>query len=177
MRVRFAPSPTGYLHVGNARTALFNWLVARGQGGTFVLRLEDTDEARSTVASADGILEDLRWLGLDWDEGPDCGGAFGPYRQTERLALYRAQAERLRDAGHAYYCFCSPADLEAAREAALREGRTSQYAGHVPAPAPGGRPGARRRGRAGGDPVPRSRRDAPSRSRISCAAPSRPTSR
>ncbi len=129
MRVRFAPSPTGYLHVGNARTALFNWLLARGQGGTFVLRLEDTDEARSTVASADGILEDLRWLGLDWDEGPDVGGAHGPYRQTERLALYREQAERLRDAGHAYYCFCSPADLDAARETAVREGRTPQYAG------------------------------------------------
>ena len=129
MRVRFAPSPTGYLHVGNARTALFNWLLARGQGGAFVLRLEDTDEARSTTASAEGILEDLRWLGIDWDEGPDCGGAYGPYRQTERLALYREHAERLRDAGHAYACFCSPADLEAAREAALREGRTPQYAG------------------------------------------------
>jgi nondiscriminating glutamyl-tRNA synthetase len=129
MRVRFAPSPTGYLHVGNARTALFNWLLARGQGGTFVLRLEDTDEARSTVASAEGILEDLRWLGLDWDEGPGRGGDYGPYRQTERLPLYRAQAERLREAGHAYYCFCSPADLEAAREVAQREGRTPQYAG------------------------------------------------
>ena len=129
MRVRFAPSPTGHLHVGNARTALFNWLLARGQGGTFVLRLEDTDEARSSVASADGILEDLRWLGIDWDEGPDRGGGFGPYRQTERLAVYRDYAARLRDAGHAYYCFCSPADLEAAREAAVREGRTPQYAG------------------------------------------------
>ncbi len=129
MRVRFAPSPTGYLHVGNARTALFNWLLARGQGGTFVLRLEDTDEARSTIASADAILEDLRWLGIDWDEGPDRGGEHGPYRQTERLPLYRAQAERLCAAGHAYYCFCSPADLEAARETALREGRTPQYAG------------------------------------------------
>jgi len=129
MRVRFAPSPTGYLHVGNARTALFNWLLARGQGGTFVLRLEDTDEARSTMASADGILEDLRWLGLDWDEGPDRSGPYGPYRQTERLAIYRAHAERLLDERHAYYCFCSPADLDAAREAALREGRTPQYAG------------------------------------------------
>ena len=129
MRVRFAPSPTGHLHVGNARTALFNWLLARGQGGTFVLRLEDTDEARSTVASAEGILEDLRWLGIDWDEGPDRGGEFGPYRQTERLPVYRAYADRLRDAGHAYYCFCSPADLEAAREVAVREGRTPQYAG------------------------------------------------
>ena len=129
MRVRFAPSPTGHLHVGNARTALFNWLLARGQGGTFVLRLEDTDEARSTAASAEGILEDLRWLGIDWHEGPDVGGEFGPYRQTQRLAVYRAYADRLRDAGHAYYCFCSPADLEAARELAVREGRTPQYAG------------------------------------------------
>ena len=129
MRVRFAPSPTGHLHVGNARTALFNWLLARGQGGTFVLRLEDTDEARSTAASAEGILEDLRWLGIDWHEGPDLGGDFGPYRQTQRLPVYRAYADRLRDAGHAYYCFCSPADLEAAREVAVREGRTPQYAG------------------------------------------------
>ena len=136
MRVRFAPSPTGYLHVGNARTALFNWLLARGQGGTFVLRLEDTDEARSTTASAEGILEDLRWLGIDWDEGPDRGGPFGPYRQTQRLPLYRDHAERLLAAGHAYYCFCSPADLEAAREAALREGRTSQYPGTCRAIAP-----------------------------------------
>jgi glutamyl-tRNA synthetase len=129
MRVRFAPSPTGHLHVGNARTALFNWLLARGQGGAFVLRLEDTDEARSTEASADGILEDLRWLGIDWDEGPDRGGPFGPYRQTERLALYREQAARLLDDGHAYYCFCKPEDLEAARQAALRAGRTPQYSG------------------------------------------------
>ncbi len=129
MRVRFAPSPTGHLHVGNARTALFNWLLARGQGGTFVLRLEDTDEARSTRASADGILEDLRWLGLDWEEGPDRGGAVGPYRQSERLPVYREYAARLRDAGHAYDCFCLPADLEAARETAVREGRTPQYAG------------------------------------------------
>ncbi|HTU98968.1 MAG TPA: glutamate--tRNA ligase [Luteitalea sp.] len=129
MRVRFAPSPTGHLHVGNARTALFNWLLARGQGGTFVLRLEDTDEARSTAASADGILEDLRWLGLDWDEGPDRGGEYGPYRQTERLPLYREQAARLLAAGRAYYCFCSPEALEASRQAALRDGRTPRYAG------------------------------------------------
>ena len=129
MRVRFAPSPTGHLHVGNARTALFNWLLARGHGGTFVLRLEDTDEARSTQASADAILDNLRWLGLTWDEGPDRGGDFGPYRQTERLARYRAHAEALIAAGHAYYCFCSPADLEEARAAARRDGRTPQYPG------------------------------------------------
>lgn len=129
MRVRFAPSPTGHLHVGNARTALFNWLLARGQGGTFVLRLEDTDEVRSTTASADGIVDDLRWLGIDWDEGPDVGGAHGPYRQTERLSRYRACAEQLMTAGRAYHCFCSPVDLEAQREAAVRDGRTPQYAG------------------------------------------------
>ncbi len=129
MRVRFAPSPTGYLHVGNARTALFNWLLARGQGGTFVLRLEDTDAQRSTQASADGILEDLRWLGLDWDEGPDIGGPAGPYRQTERLSLYREHAGRLLALEQAYHCFCTPADLEAVREADLAAGRTPQYAG------------------------------------------------
>ncbi len=129
MRVRFAPSPTGYLHVGNARTALFNWLLARGQGGTLVLRLEDTDETRSTVASAEGILEDLRWLGLDWDEGPDVGGPHGPYRQTQRTTHYREQAERLVASGHAYYCFCDPAALEAARDADRRDGRTPQYPG------------------------------------------------
>ncbi len=129
MRVRFAPSPTGHLHVGNARTALFNWLLARGQGGTFVLRLEDTDAARSTGASAEGILEDLRWLGIDWDEGPDLGGPYGPYRQTERLSHYQAQAARLLAEGHAYYCFCSPETLEAARQAAVQAGRTPQYSG------------------------------------------------
>ena len=90
MRLRFAPSPTGKLHVGNARTALFNWLLARGQGGTFVLRIEDTDAERSTRESEVSILADLRWLGLDWDEGPDSGGNYGPYRQSERLDLYRA---------------------------------------------------------------------------------------
>src|SRR5204863_1243268 len=88
MRVRFAPSPTGYLHVGNARTALFNWLLARGADGTFILRIEDTDVERSTRESEAAILRDLRWLGLDWDEGPDIGGPRGPYRQSERLHLY-----------------------------------------------------------------------------------------
>ena len=137
MRVRFAPSPTGHLHVGNARTALFNWLLAQGQGGTFVLRLEDTDEARSTEVSADGILEDLRWLGITWDEGPDRGGAFGPYRQTQRLDRYRAHAQALIASGQAYYCFCSPEALESARAQALREGRTPQYAGTCRALDPG----------------------------------------
>jgi nondiscriminating glutamyl-tRNA synthetase len=129
MRLRFAPSPTGLLHVGNARTALFNWLLARGSGGTFILRIEDTDVERSTKASEAGILDDLRWLGLRWDEGPDVGGAHGPYRQSERLDLYQSYASELLESGHAYYCFCSAAALEADRQAALAASRPPQYAG------------------------------------------------
>src|SRR5882672_1506518 len=129
MRVRFAPSPTGQLHVGNARTALFNWLLAHGKDGTFILRIEDTDAERSTRESEAGILRDLRWLGLDWDEGPDVGGARGPYRQSERLHLYQSYAAELLSADAAYYCFCSAAELEAEREAALASGRPARYAG------------------------------------------------
>jgi len=129
MRLRFAPSPTGLLHVGNARTALFNWLMARGSGGTFVLRIEDTDRERSTSRSEAGILEDLRWLGLDWDEGPDVGGPHGPYRQSERLDLYRSFAGELLDAGRAYYCFCPPEKLEAERALALANNRPPRYSG------------------------------------------------
>jgi nondiscriminating glutamyl-tRNA synthetase len=129
MRVRFAPSPTGQLHVGNVRTALFNWLLARGAGGTFVLRIEDTDLERSTRESEAAMVADLRWLGLDWDEGPDIGGPHGPYRQSERLHLYRSYAQELLNAGHAYHCFCSPEQLEADRQAALSEGRPVRYAG------------------------------------------------
>ena len=129
MRVRFAPSPTGQLHVGNARTALFNWLLAHGKDGTFILRIEDTDAERSTRESEASILEDLRWLGLDWDEGPDVGGAHGPYRQSERLHLYASYANELIAGGHAYYCFCSPAKLEADRQADLAAGRPPRYAG------------------------------------------------
>lgn len=128
-RLRFAPSPTGMLHVGNARTALFNWLVARSGGGRLILRLEDTDAERSSGRSASGIIDDLRWLGLDWDEGPEQGGDFGPYRQSERLDVYRREALRLLDAGLAYYCFCPPEDLERSRQAALDEGRPQRYAG------------------------------------------------
>ena len=95
MRLRFAPSPTGHLHVGNVRTAIFNWLLARGRGGAFVLRIEDTDAERSTHESEAGIIRDLHWLGLDWDEGPDVGGACGPYRQSERLHLYASYAKEL----------------------------------------------------------------------------------
>src|SRR3982750_2954599 len=116
MRLRFAPSPTGHLPVGNARTALFNWLLARGSGGTFVLRIEDTDVERSTRESEDAILRDLRWLGLDWDEGPDTGGPCGPYRQSERLHLFTSYAQELLTAEAAYYCFCSVAQLEANRQ-------------------------------------------------------------
>jgi glutamyl-tRNA synthetase len=129
VRVRFAPSPTGQLHVGNARTALFNWLVARGQGGTFILRIEDTDTERSTRASEMAILRDLRWLGLDWDEGPDVDGPHGPYRQSERLHLYQSYAAELMNASRAYYCFCSTAQLEAERQEALATGRPAHYAG------------------------------------------------
>src|SRR5436305_13264960 len=105
MRVRFAPSPTGALHVGGARAALYNWLLARGNGGTFILRIEDTDVERSTPESEATIFRDLRWLGLDWDEGPDVGGWRGPYRQSERLHLYETYARELLAAGDAYYCF------------------------------------------------------------------------
>jgi nondiscriminating glutamyl-tRNA synthetase len=129
MRVRFAPSPTGQLHVGNARTALFNWLLARGHGGTFILRIEDTDAERSTRESEAAILRDLRWLGLEWDEGPDIGGSRGPYRQSERLHLYESYAKELLTAGAAYHCFCSIAQLDADRQSALAEGRPTRYAG------------------------------------------------
>jgi nondiscriminating glutamyl-tRNA synthetase len=129
MRVRFAPSPTGHLHVGNARTALFNWLLARGSGGTFILRIEDTDVERSTRESETAIVGDLRWLGLDWDEGPDHGGSHGPYRQSERLHLYQSYAKELLSAGTAYYCFCSVAQLDAERQEALAAGRPAHYAG------------------------------------------------
>ena len=117
IRVRFAPSPTGYLHVGGARTALFNWLLARRLGGVFVLRIEDTDLERSSDAMVGGILDGLRWLGLDWDEGPLVGGAFGPYLQSERIDRHRALAARLVAQGDAYYCYCTNEELTAKREA------------------------------------------------------------
>ena len=129
LRVRFAPSPTGHLHVGNARTALFNWLLARGQGGTFILRIEDTDAERSTLVSEKSILEDLRWLGLDWDEGPDAGGPHGPYRQSERLQLYLSYARDLISRDKAYFCFCSPEQLEAERQAAFAASLPPKYSG------------------------------------------------
>jgi nondiscriminating glutamyl-tRNA synthetase len=129
VRVRFAPSPTGYLHVGGARTAYFNWLFARQNGGAFVLRIEDTDVQRSSEESEGGVLADLRWLGLEWDEGPDRGGPYGPYRQSERLALYRERAEQLVATGAAYPCFCTDPELEERRKQALAAGRPPHYDG------------------------------------------------
>ncbi|MDQ3211180.1 MAG: glutamate--tRNA ligase [Acidobacteriota bacterium] len=118
VRVRFAPSPTGYLHIGGARTALFNWLYARRHGGTFVLRIEDTDTERSSVEMVEGIVDGLRWLGLDWDEGPDVGGPHAPYFQSQRLDNHRGRAERLVAEGRAYYCYCTTESLQSRRAAA-----------------------------------------------------------
>lgn len=116
VRVRFAPSPTGNLHVGGARTALFNWLYAKKMGGKFILRVEDTDAARSTRESEDAMVRDLKWLGLDWDEGPDIGGPHGPYRQSERTVLYKEYVDKLMAAGKAYPCFCTDAELDAMKK-------------------------------------------------------------
>jgi glutamyl-tRNA synthetase len=126
-RVRFAPSPTGYLHVGGARTALFNWLYARRNGGTFILRIEDTDVERSSSEMVSGILAGMKWLGLDWDEGPEAGGQYGPYFQSERLDRYRQMAERLVTEGHAYYCYCSAERLRGEREQAEARGEAWKY--------------------------------------------------
>lgn len=129
IRVRFAPSPTGFLHVGNVRTALFNWLFARQSGGAFILRIEDTDLERSEKGYEAQLLEDMRWLGLDWDEGVDVGGASGPYRQTDRFPIYAEYARRLVDAGLAYPCFCSPDELEAERQRQVAAKLIPKYSG------------------------------------------------
>src|SRR5215471_17410472 len=129
VRARFAPSPTGQLHVGNARTALFNWLFARQRGGVNVLRIEDTDVERSEARYETQLLEDLKWLGLDWDEGPDVGGPYAPYRQSDRMEIYQTVAERLVQEKKAYYCFCTAEELERDREQALKEGRQPIYSG------------------------------------------------
>lgn len=118
VRVRFAPSPTGKLHIGGARTAIYNWAFARANGGTFILRIDDTDPTRSTDENTQIILRAMRWLGLDWDEGPEVGGDFGPYAQTERLDIYKEAAQKLWDAGRAYPCFCTTEQLAADRAAA-----------------------------------------------------------
>jgi nondiscriminating glutamyl-tRNA synthetase len=134
-RVRFAPSPTGLLHVGNARTALYNWLFARRTGGQFILRIEDTDLERSEARYEDQLIEDLNWLGLDWDEGPGeptgapGKGANGPYRQSDRLAIYAEHTERLLSEGKAYRCFCTQEELEAERARAIAVQGPQIYSG------------------------------------------------
>ncbi|MGB9416399.1 MAG: glutamate--tRNA ligase [Acidobacteriaceae bacterium] len=128
-RVRFAPSPTGMLHVGNARTALYNWLFAQHNGGAAILRIEDTDVERSETRYESLLIEDLHWLGLTWEEGPQMGGAHGPYRQSERLPLYAEHTERLLSEGKAYRCFCTPEQLEAERAAAVAAHQPQVYSG------------------------------------------------
>lgn len=135
VRVRFAPSPTGYLHVGGARTALYNYLYAKQQGGKFILRVEDTDEARSTDESLRMVIEDLQWLGLQWDEGPDPKtlkdiGSYGPYRQSQRQDIYKKLAQQLLEQGKAYYCFLTDAEMEVQREALIKAGKSP----HVESP-------------------------------------------
>ena len=129
VRVRFAPSPTGQLHIGNVRTALFNWLFARKKSGTFILRIEDTDLERSEARYETQLLEDLKWLGIDWDEGPDVGGPYPPYRQSDKMAVYQTYAERLIKEQKAYYCFCSAEELERERQQALAEQKQPNYSG------------------------------------------------
>jgi glutamyl-tRNA synthetase len=129
VRVRFAPAPTGFLHVGGARTALYNWLFARHHQGVFILRIEDTDRSRSTDEAVQGIIDTLRWLGLDWDEGPEVGGPYDPYRQTERMDVYTGATEQLLADGNAYRCYCTPEELEERRKAALARGEPPGYDG------------------------------------------------
>jgi len=127
VRVRYAPSPTGYPHVGNIRTALFNWLFARHHGGSFIVRIEDTDVTRKVKGAVKAILDGLRWLGLDWDEGPEVGGKYAPYIQSQRLEIYRELAERLVSQGDAYYCYCSPQDLEKMRAEQVKRKQPPGY--------------------------------------------------
>ncbi len=112
VRVRFAPSPTGHTHLGSGRTGLYNFLIARQTGGQFILRIEDTDRKRYVPGAEQELMDSLHWLGLQWDEGPDVGGPYAPYRQSERKEIYEEHARRLIDAGRAYYCFCTPEKLE-----------------------------------------------------------------
>ncbi len=130
VRVRFAPSPTGPFHIGGARSALFNWLLAKKTGGKLILRIEDTDRARSTRESEENIKAALKWLGINWDEGIDVGGEYGPYRQTERLALYKKFTDQLLAEGKAYYCYCSDEELEAERNALMEKNEMPIYQGH-----------------------------------------------
>jgi nondiscriminating glutamyl-tRNA synthetase len=128
-RVRFAPSPTGYLHIGGARTALFNFLYARQKQGTFILRIEDTDLQRSSKESEEVIIRDLQWLSIEWDEGVGKGGDYGPYRSTERLHIYKEYVEKLLEEGKAYYCYCTPEELEQQRKQLLEKGEMPRYTG------------------------------------------------
>ena len=130
VRVRMAPSPTGSPHVGLVRTALYNWAFARHHGGTFVFRIEDTDAARNTQESYDALIDLFKWLGLDWDEGPEVGGAYAPYLQSQRFDIYADVADKLLKAGYAYHCYCSADELEQRNEKARAEGRTPGYDGH-----------------------------------------------
>ena len=134
VRTRIAPSPTGAPHVGTAYMALFNLAYARKHGGKMILRIEDTDQARSTKESETAILDALRWLGLEWDEGPDCGGEYGPYRQSERLEIHQKVVQRLIDEGHAYRCFCSAERLDALRKEQMANKETPRYDGHCSLP-------------------------------------------
>ncbi|WP_112237098.1 glutamate--tRNA ligase [Kribbella monticola] len=136
VRLRFAPSPTGLLHVGNIRTALFAWAFARHFGGKLVLRIEDTDTARNTPEGMQFTLDSLRWLNIDWDEGPEVGGAYGPYRQSERMDIYADVVAKLLAAGKAYHCYCSQEELDQRREAARSAGQHSGYDGHCRALTP-----------------------------------------
>ncbi|SDF85667.1 glutamate--tRNA ligase [Sporolituus thermophilus] len=133
LRVRFAPSPTGPFHIGGARSALFNWLLAKKHGGKMILRIEDTDLERSSKESEENIKEALRWLGIQWDEGVDVGGPYGPYRQTERLDIYRQYTDKLIAEGKAYLCYCTDEELEAERQAQLARGETPRYSGRCAA--------------------------------------------
>lgn len=128
-RVRFAPSPTGELHVGNARTALFNWMFARHSDGRFILRIEDTDESRSAESYQINLMEDLKWLGLDWDEGPQKDGVYGPYKQSERLDVYASHLQKLIAADLVYPCYCTEDELDEERQALILSKRMPRYMG------------------------------------------------
>ena len=147
IRARFAPSPTGYLHVGGARTALFNWLFCRRHGGRFIIRIEDTDVQRNIAGAERKLLDDLRWLGIDWDEGPDVGGDFGPYRQSERRESYEAAKRALLESGDAYYAFDTPEELDAMRRRAQAEKRGFAYPRPDPLPTAADAQRARSEGR------------------------------
>ncbi len=129
IRTRFAPSPTGWLHLGNARTAIFNYLFAKHSNGELILRIEDTDRERSKKEYEEALIEDLKWLGIEWNEGPDVGGPYGPYRQSERFEIYKKYVDELLEKGYAYRCFCTPEELEVEREKAKKEGRPYRYSG------------------------------------------------